>query len=709
MADPRLSAYLDAARDCILDVGWRRTTLTEVARRAGVSRMTIYRAWPDMGSLLGDLMTREWVGIAAATRVAAVDTSTPHGIAAAALSTIRALRDNELFVRIVELDPDLLLPYLISRRGRSQEALVEILAAEIESGQASGAIRHGRRHPDRAVADTGRPRLRPLGTDHDGRRRGLRAAGRGVRPPDHPGPGAPVNAVVPPITPGLAGIPDEVDVVVVGLGITGAGVALDAVTRGLSVLAVDAHDLAFGTSRWSSKLVHGGLRYLAQGKLAIARESAVERGILMEVTAPHLVRALPMLTPLNDAMPRSRTAMTWAGLQAGDLLRRTSRTSTRTLPRPRRLNATETLSLAPSMRADTLRGGLLAWDGQLEDDARLVVTVARTAASYGAEVRTRARVTTATGTSVELRDELTGKTYAVRARAVVNATGVWAGDLDDQVRLRPSRGTHLVLRGSVVPHTRVAVMVPIPGSTSRFAMVLPQPDGTLYVGLTDEPVTGPVPDVPVPSEGEIEFLLDVIASAFTVPPTRDDVVGAFAGLRPLLEVDGTDATADLSRRHAILTSATGVTTVVGGKLTTYRRMAQDTLDALDDRLAAGPCRTASLPLLGAVPGRASTAPARLVRRFGSDADLVMATAREVTGLGDDELLAPASPEVPVTLAELVFAITDEGAHDVDDLLDRRTRVGLIAADRAAAEPLARRALELVAGHRSALEGRARHP
>ena len=141
--DERLDAYLDAARACILDVGWRRTTLTEVAKRAGVSRMTIYRAWPDMGSLLGDLMTREWVGVAAAIRLAAADTTTPAGIAAAALSTVRALRDNELFVRIVELDPDLLLPYLISRRGRSQEALIEILATEIASGQGTGAIRAG--------------------------------------------------------------------------------------------------------------------------------------------------------------------------------------------------------------------------------------------------------------------------------------------------------------------------------------------------------------------------------------------------------------------------------------------------------------------------------------------------------------------------------------------------------------------------------------
>jgi len=142
-ADPRLDGYLDAARACILDVGWRRTTLTEVAKRAGVSRMTIYRAWPDMGSLLGDMMTRERVGIPAGTQVSAADTTTPEGIAEAALATVRALRDNELFVRIVELDPDLMLPYLLHRRGRSQEALVEILAAEISSGQVDGAIRAG--------------------------------------------------------------------------------------------------------------------------------------------------------------------------------------------------------------------------------------------------------------------------------------------------------------------------------------------------------------------------------------------------------------------------------------------------------------------------------------------------------------------------------------------------------------------------------------
>ena len=199
------------------------------------------------------------------------------------------------------------------------------------------------------------------------------------------------------ITPGLADAPTEVDVVVIGLGVTGAGVALDAATRGLSVLAVDAHDLAFGTSRWSSKLVHGGLRYLAHGQVGVAHESAVERGILMEVTAPHLTHAMPMLVPLNPSVSTYQATITRAALTAGDLLRRGARTDRETLPRPRRISATEALALAPGLRPGGLRGGLLSWDGQLEDDARLVTTIARTAASYGAHVRTRARVLSATG------------------------------------------------------------------------------------------------------------------------------------------------------------------------------------------------------------------------------------------------------------------------------------------------------------------------
>ena len=496
------------------------------------------------------------------------------------------------------------------------------------------------------------------------------------------------------ITPGLTGAPTDVDVVVVGLGVTGAGVALDAVARGLTVLAVDAHDLAFGTSRWSSKLVHGGLRYLANGQVAVAMESAQERGVLMEVTAPHLTRAMPYVVPFTSTTSKAQRALTRAGLRAGDGLRRSAGTSADTLPPPRRLSSTELLQLAPGLRTAGLEGGMLSWDGQLEDDARLVTTIARTAAGRGAHVRTRARVLSATGTSVRLRDELTGSTHAVTARAVVNATGVWAGDLVDEVTLRPSRGTHLVLRGETLPGLTAAVFAPVPAETNRFVMVLPQPDGTLYVGLTDEPVEGPLPDVPTPSEAEIGFLLDVVAASFDRPLRRSDIVGAYAGLRPLLHADD-GSTADLSRRHAVLTSGTGVVTIVGGKLTTYRKMAEDALDVALDGWGAGPCVTATLPLLGAAPRDELAAlelPRRLVRRFGTDASLVLDTAREATGLGDDELLAPVAGAVPVTLAELVFGVTHEGAHDVADLLDRRTRVGLVAADREAATPAAERAL-----------------
>jgi glycerol-3-phosphate dehydrogenase len=498
---------------------------------------------------------------------------------------------------------------------------------------------------------------------------------------------------------GLADAPSEVDVLVVGLGITGVGCALDAVARGLSVLAVDAHDLAFGTSRWSSKLVHGGLRYLAQGQVGIAHESAVERGVLMEVTAPHLTHALPMLLPLDRSLSRRQAAFLRAGLGAGDLLRVAARTSSETLPRPRRISATESHHLAPVL-GDAVRGGLLSWDGQLEDDARLVTTIARTAAGLGAEVRTRARALELHGTGAVLRDELTGASHAVSARAVVNAAGVWAGDLVDDVELQPSRGTHLVLRAESLPGLGVALTLPVAGERTSFVTVVPQPDGQVYVGLTDVAVDGHAPDVPEPSESEIEFLLATTSTALAHPLTRRDVAGTFAGLRPLLRADGRSA--DLSRRHAVLTSRSGVVTVVGGKLTTYRRMAQDAVDVAirGARLDARPCSTARLPILGAASrstlGRlAAAAPSpRLVRRFGADASLVLESALRVSGLDQVELLAPVADDVPVTLAELLFGVTHEGAHDVDDLLDRRTRIGLVSSDRAKSETAARRALDL---------------
>jgi glycerol-3-phosphate dehydrogenase len=497
------------------------------------------------------------------------------------------------------------------------------------------------------------------------------------------------------LTAGSRGIPDRTDVLVIGLGVTGAGVALDAAARGLDVIAVDAFDVAWGTSRWSSKLVHGGLRYLAKGQVGVAHESAVERGILMQVTAPHLVHPLPMVMPLTDDISRPQAWLARRGVGAGDLLRLLARTRRETLPRPRRISATETRTLAPVTRHD-VRGGILSWDGQLEDDARLVLDIVRTAASLGAHMHTRTRALELSGTGALLRDELTGEEHRIEARAVINATGVWADELVPGITLKPSRGTHIVVRKAALPGVRCAVMAPVPGASNRFVFALPQPDDTFYIGLTDEEVSGKVPDVPEPPEEDIGFLLSVISRVLARPLTRADVVGAYAGLRPLLDSNG--STADLSRRHAVLVSGTGVVTIVGGKLTTYRRMAEDAVDkALSVAgLTAAPCRTKELPLLGAGSRDALAridAPARLVRRFGTEAPLVVDNAL-AHGLALDEALAPVSETIPATLAELVFGVTHEGAADVDDLLDRRTRIGLVPADRAVAEPLAQRALEI---------------
>ncbi|MFF4957599.1 glycerol-3-phosphate dehydrogenase/oxidase [Streptomyces sp. NPDC001222] len=480
-----------------------------------------------------------------------------------------------------------------------------------------------------------------------------------------------------------------VDVLVVGLGATGAGAALDAAARGLTVAAIDAHDLAFGTSRWSSKLIHGGLRYLASAQFDVAHESARERGILMERTAPHLVRAQPFVLPLTPLVSRGQAALAWAGFRAGDSLRLAARTARATLPAPRRLSAAETRSLAPALRGAGLRGGLLSWDGRVTDDARLVTAIARTAAARGARILTRVRALELTSSGARIRDELTGREGEIRARAVINASGVWAGSLVDGVRIRPSRGTHLVLRAEHLGFLPAGLHIPIPGETNRFVLVLPQGDGRVYVGLTDEPVDD-VPDVPSVPETDIGFLLDVLGSALDIPVHRDDVVGAFAGLRPLLDTTpaggsgATANTADISRKHAVLTSPEGVVTVVGGKLTTYRRMAEDAVDAAvaAHRLPAGPSPTAGLPLVGAASPHALgalSAPRRLISRYGTEAPAVHALA-----MADPRLAEPVLAGHPVTRAELLWAVRHEGALDAADLLDRRTRIGLVPGDRATA-------------------------
>ena len=481
----------------------------------------------------------------------------------------------------------------------------------------------------------------------------------------------------------------RIDLVVIGGGITGAGIALDAASRGLSVVLAEKHDLAFGTSRWSSKLVHGGLRYLASGNVGIARRSALERGILMTRTAPHLVHAMPQLVPLLPAMSRGQRALVRVGFAAGDALRALAGTKPSVLPRSRRIDARRAAAMVPSVRRDGLDGALLAYDGQLIDDARLVVAVARTAARYGATILTRVSATSATGTSVELTDELSGETLSASARAVINATGVWAGEVDTSITLRPSRGTHLVFDAASFGNPTAALTIPIPGELNRFVFAMPEQLGRVYLGLTDEEAPGPIPDVPEPTPAEIAFLLDTVNTALQVGLTAADVTGAYAGLRPLIDTGEDGRTADLSRDHAVLESGSGLFSVVGGKLTEYRFMAEDVLDrALAARgLTAAPCRTRNLPLVGAW----TDAGARrggdglrqsLVARYGAESADVITAAR--CARPSD----PVAEGIDVTRAEFEFAVTHEGALDADDILDRRTRIGLVDADRQRAADVA---------------------
>jgi glycerol-3-phosphate dehydrogenase len=321
------------------------------------------------------------------------------------------------------------------------------------------------------------------------------------------------------------------------------------------------------------------------------------------------------------------------------------------------------------------------WDGQLADDARLVVALARTAAAHGARVLTGVAVTAVD--AGEVHAEVDGVPLVLRARAVVNATGVWAQRLAPSVRLVPSRGSHLVLRASSLGSPTAALTVALPGSRSRYVFALPQADGLVYLGLTDEPVPGPVPDDdPLPSDGEVDQLLSTVNQVLARPLTREDVVGSYAGLRPLVLPESAgagpgNATADLSRRHLLRWDGP-VLSVVGGKLTTYRAMAQEAVDAVVARLgvAARPCATGRLPLLGAAPRPALdrvVAPARLVTRYGTEAPAVHALGAE-----------PLVEGRPETVGELRFAVRYEGARTVADLLDRRVRLGLVPADRAAA-------------------------
>lgn len=489
-----------------------------------------------------------------------------------------------------------------------------------------------------------------------------------------------------------------VDVVVVGGGVTGAGVALDAANRGLSVALVESNDFGSGTSGYSSKLIHGGLRYLAKMDVAVAWESAVERRWLMSRIAPHLVHPLGFIIPDSRGAHRLEAATAGLGVVIYDVLRRLSGLSGTILPRPQLLSRQAVAAMVPALDAERIRRGILYWDGQVIDDARLVLSIVRTAAGLGAHMIRDLRVTGMTATTVDAVDTRTAQVITLRGRTVVNATGVWAAEFEPHLTITPSRGTHLVVRAERLGNPHAAHTVAVPGHFGRYVFVLPQPTGVVYIGLTDEEDQQAEGHQPLVPEHDVDFLLDVVNTTLAVPLTRDDVVGSFAGLRPLVQSTNSDrlrGTADISRRHLIRDVAGEPITVVGGKLTTYRRMAQDAVDAVTLRLGRGrKCGTRTLPLVGAagLDGLDDVqAPTRLIQKYGTDAVSVHALQRQ-----HPLLERPLFDGTDITGAELLFSVLAEGASTVEDLLERRTRLALVPADAAKARPRAEEILALAA-------------
>ena len=491
------------------------------------------------------------------------------------------------------------------------------------------------------------------------------------------------------------------DLVVIGGGVTGAGVALDAASRGLKVALVERDDFSSGTSSKSSKLIHGGLRYLQQGDVKLVYEALAERQRLL-TNAPHLVKLLPFLLPMfgkGGVIPAKiarllGTAM-WGydltgGFKVGKLHKRVTKS--------------EALEYMPTLPAKNLVSGYLYFDAAA-DDSRLVVAICRTAAlHHGAVMANRVTVTGLTQGAAGNVNGVTvaadGDEFTIATNAVVNAAGVWADrvrTLDegtDPDSMRPAKGVHLTVPHHLVRNS-IAAVIPVP-KDRRSVFVVPHGEFT-YIGTTDTDYEGSIDD-PQCTEDDIDYLLSAINANNVNTITRDDIVGTWAGLRPLVKSASSGRTADLSRGHNIHRSPSGVVTITGGKLTTYRHMAADTVDevvseVLGARAPQGAKRsvTKKLRLRGADGYQSVTAAARgygvtnavadhLANRFGGEARAVMAMIKD-----DPTLAEPLVPGLPYVRAEAIFAVRHEMARSVDDVLSRRTRARLYGrADSAAA-------------------------
>jgi glycerol-3-phosphate dehydrogenase len=495
---------------------------------------------------------------------------------------------------------------------------------------------------------------------------------------------------------------DPFDVVVVGGGITGAGVALDAATRGYSVALVEKADYSSGTSSRSSKLVHGGLRYLQNFDLGLVREALLERTINVAL-APHLVKPLGLVVPAFDGERPDR--LLGMGLNAYDAMsidklrrpgrRRKEDANADGVPdwspeRHRIIGGEEVAELIPALAAREPTGGYLFYDCQT-DDSRLVLTVLGEAERFGAVMCNWLEVTRlledgGRAAGVHVRDGATGDEFEVRSANVVNATGVWADrlrpeELHDEAEvpvIRPSRGTHITLSREDIPMVSGAI-VPAGGGRSIFA--LPWLGRTL-IGTTDENYDGDVDHV-APGDEDIAYLLDAANEFFGTSFGRGDITGAYAGVRPLISTGDPKKSVDISRKAELYETSSGMITITGGKLTTWRRMAKMTVDRLVERdgLDAA-CRTHEIPLgmavdestLTRIEGVPEPAYAALAGRYGYAAHEVLDIASE-----RGELAQPIVEGLPDLLAEAVFAARNEQVRGIADVLLRRTRLGLLAA------------------------------
>ena len=456
----------------------------------------------------------------------------------------------------------------------------------------------------------------------------------------------------------------EYDLAVIGGGATGLGVALDAATRGLRVALVETHDFANGTSSRATKLVHGGVRYLEQGNFPLVREALRERRILLR-NAPHLAQPLPFVVPAYRfwEKPYYGTGLVLYDLLAGKA----------GLGRTRWLDARATVARQPGLRAEGLRGGVEYWDGQF-DDARLAIALARTAARAGALLVNHCAATGLVHdqgrvTAVRCEDRETGHAYTVRAACVVNAAGIWVdavrrldarAPVDDTLLF--SQGAHVVVARDFLPGDR-ALLVPRTRD-GRVLFALPWMGRTL-IGTTDTP--RPRQELePRPLAEEVAFLLAEAGRYLARAPRPEDIASAWAGLRPLVRPEGHASTKDVSREHVVRIDDDGLVTVAGGKWTTYRAMAQDTLDTcLDAGLvkAAGPCVTADHPLVGAAAGRRRISEAPGPWLYGSEQDALQALPGADRELGGG-----------LTEAMVRFAARHEYARTVEDVLARRSRL-----------------------------------